>query len=64
MSDSIKKYYEQKFFFDEGEPIKRFNNTLTPLQAQNILNNCILAVEDENLKEDIYLLKKYLKSKL
>jgi hypothetical protein len=60
MSDSITKYYEDSW--NQQEPIRHINNTLTPQQAQQILTMCILKLKDEKLIEDVEKLKHYLKS--
>lgn len=66
MSDTITKAEEMGYFNEEWNKVSpKINNSLTPLQAQNILTFCISAAgEDKNLVEDIKTLKKYLKSKL
>ena len=62
MSDSVSKYYEQEFYWDEQKPIRKINNSLSPLQANDILNRAIFSVEDMELKEELFVLKDYLKS--
>lgn len=52
------------FFWEQNEPSKKINNNLTPLQATNIINRCILAVKDnDSLCEDLEAVKEWIKSR-
>ena len=66
MSNSRDKYENKDYiYWDNLEPMKRINNTLTSLQAINIINRLSLYVKDENsmLLEEVEVLKEWIKSK-
>ena len=63
MSDSVKKGEEKGFTFITWEPIKRINNTLTTLQAINIINRLELHCKNEELLKEVEVLKEWIKSK-
>lgn len=66
MSDSVKKYSEDShiYYFDEGAPYKRINNTLTLNSCIDIINRLSLSCNNERLLEEVEELKNYLRSKL
>jgi hypothetical protein len=55
----------QQFFWDDNpNPIKRINNTLTPNQAQKILDTAIEDSTNDELIKDLKTLKEWLKAKI
>lgn len=64
MSNARDKYENSHIFWENGEPYKRINNFLTPLQAISIINRLSLYVKDnESLLKDVEVLKEWVKSK-
>lgn len=64
MSDSVTKYHEMKYYFDEEFLAKKkINNKLTKNQALQILNNVILHCKKETeLVESVVEVKEYIRN--
>jgi hypothetical protein len=54
----------QFFWDDDPKPIRRMNNTLTPHQAQKILDTAIEDSTNNELIKDLKTLKQWLKAKI
>lgn len=63
MSDSIQKYFDDQWNENPPQQLKKINNSLTPLQACNIVNLLSLHTDDEELLKEAEILKEWIKSK-
>lgn len=61
MSNSQTKYFDEQW--NENPPFKKINNTLTTRQALLIVNLLSLHCTNEELLDDVELLKEWIKSR-
>jgi hypothetical protein len=63
MGNALDKIGDDHIFWDQNGAHEKFNNTLTPIQAVNIVNKLSLYCKDEQTLQEAEELKQFIKNR-